>query len=265
MGISFSSPQLQGAQTVAQPYAFSTSYGFAASDTNAFGVLATLGGVGGAITPIVTVPGSAAGLSSTYTCNTFPSSISIASLDCPGLYNSDIFPGTVTIALTSSPIFGGTYVFSVAATPTSVVTATVTATSAPTVNVQGTCPTTTSPSTTAHPTTSKLVCNADNCLRPLRATQTPGRLSSAQAFCSSYTNGAAVATPTYIPAECNPSRISSACACIAPTSTPVSTLAARAITNKHRRDVGFAGPDFTYSNGMGPAAVTVTTTPTAVL
>ncbi|MCJ1283062.1 hypothetical protein MMC26_002389 [Xylographa opegraphella] len=235
MGILFSSPQIQDAQTAYPSPTFSTSYGFAASDTNAFGVSATIDVFDGAgpVTPIVTVPGSTVGQSSVYTCNTFPISVSTASLDCPGLYNSDILPGTVTILLTSSGLYSGVYVFSVAATPTSV-------------NL---------------PYYFLNHIKTDNCLRALRATQTPGRLSSAQAFCSSYTNGAAVATPTYIPATCNPSRISSACTCIATTSAPTPTMGSGGVSQV-KRDAGFAGPDFTYSNGDGPAAVTVTTTAT---
>ena len=63
----------------------------------------------------------------------------------------------------------------------------------------------------------------DNCLRPMRATQTPGRLAAAQAFCSFYTtNGATLPRPTYLPAECVASRISSACSCIA-TSIPITS------------------------------------------
>lgn len=71
-------------------------------------------------------------------------------------------------------------------------------------------------------------CNPDNCLRALRATQTPGRLQSAQAFCATFT--AAPVAPTNIPeyaaSGCKANqngdtnaRLSSACACIAPTAT----------------------------------------------
>ena len=57
----------------------------------------------------------------------------------------------------------------------------------------------------------------------MRASQTPGRLAAAQAFCSSYTiTGATVPKPTYLPAECVASRISSACNCIA-TSIPITS------------------------------------------
>ena len=80
------------------------------------------------------------------------------------------------------------------------------------------------------PTSSILKCNAgkyhlsisitmlsrvDNCLRALRATQTPGRLSAAQKFCSTFTKTHDCVVPTYVPWECNSWRLSSACSCIA--------------------------------------------------
>ncbi|KHN96542.1 pyridine nucleotide-disulfide oxidoreductase family protein [Metarhizium album ARSEF 1941] len=78
-------------------------------------------------------------------------------------------------------------------------------------------------------------CNADNCLRAMRATQTPGRLESAKAFCATYTRVTDIAAPTAVPSYaadgCKDNmngpmavRISSACSCIAPgpstTTTP---------------------------------------------
>lgn len=73
-------------------------------------------------------------------------------------------------------------------------------------------------------------CNADNCLRALRATQTPGRLEAAQTFCASFTGTptASVPVPTYAQDACKPNqngdtahRLSSACACLpTPTSKP---------------------------------------------
>ncbi|ERT01703.1 hypothetical protein HMPREF1624_02957 [Sporothrix schenckii ATCC 58251] len=75
-------------------------------------------------------------------------------------------------------------------------------------------------------------CNADNCLRALRATQTPGRLQSAQAFCSAYTATppASVAIPSYAAKACVGNhvgplavRLSSACSCIAPSTTSAAT------------------------------------------
>lgn len=68
-------------------------------------------------------------------------------------------------------------------------------------------------------------CAADNCLRALRATQIPGRLQSAQAFCATYTTATytgAVGIPTYAVNNCKgdvASRVSSACSCIAPATT----------------------------------------------
>ncbi|OAA67930.1 peptidase s41 family protein [Niveomyces insectorum RCEF 264] len=85
-------------------------------------------------------------------------------------------------------------------------------------------------------------CAADNCLRALRATQTPGRLEAALSFCATYTAAAAAAeaaeagvtvalsaVPTYAVAACTSNqvgplsvRLVSACSCIAPlvTTTP---------------------------------------------
>lgn len=76
-------------------------------------------------------------------------------------------------------------------------------------------------------------CDADNCLRALRATQTPGRLEAAQSFCATFTQSAAAATaiPTYAADACKQNqngnqtfRISSACSCIAPSTTTVTSI-----------------------------------------
>ncbi|MCJ1254070.1 hypothetical protein MMC24_001884 [Lignoscripta atroalba] len=75
----------------------------------------------------------------------------------------------------------------------------------------------------ASPTTT-LQCNADDCLRAMRATQTPGRLAAAQSFCSTYTQGYGGAIPTYVPAKCDASRLSSACSCIATSTLPPSSM-----------------------------------------
>jgi hypothetical protein len=76
-------------------------------------------------------------------------------------------------------------------------------------------------------------CAADNCLRAFRATQTPGRLQAAQSFCATFTQTsiAAAAIPSFAVDACkenqngSPSlRISSACSCIATTtSSPTSS------------------------------------------
>ncbi|CAK7232613.1 hypothetical protein SEUCBS140593_008320 [Sporothrix eucalyptigena] len=77
-------------------------------------------------------------------------------------------------------------------------------------------------------------CNADNCLRALRATQTPGRLQNAQSFCSQYTAtaSAAVSIPSYAVEACQSNqvgplsvRLSSACSCIVPATTGHSSSA----------------------------------------
>ena len=89
-------------------------------------------------------------------------------------------------------------------------------------------------------------CAADNCLRALRATQTPGRLQSAQSFCATFTKQSVPATaiPTYAVDACKQNqngplsmRLSSACACIAAstsstTTTPTATGGACAIVSK---------------------------------
>jgi len=83
-------------------------------------------------------------------------------------------------------------------------------------------------------------CNADNCIRALRATQTPGRLETARAFCSAFTTTAVAATavPSFAVDACKDNqdgplsaRLSSACSCIAtttaaPTPTPTEACAA---------------------------------------
>jgi hypothetical protein len=67
-------------------------------------------------------------------------------------------------------------------------------------------------------------CAADDCLRALRATQTQGRLSTAKAFCATFTSAVvpASAIPTFAAEFCGgenlvaaSARISSACSCIA--------------------------------------------------
>ncbi|POR32523.1 Uncharacterized protein TPAR_07296 [Tolypocladium paradoxum] len=77
-------------------------------------------------------------------------------------------------------------------------------------------------------------CAANNCLRAMRATQIPGRLESARAFCSTFTSAtvAATAIPTFAVDACKPNqngdmtfRLSSACSCIAPTTTVPTTTA----------------------------------------
>ncbi|RFU35040.1 hypothetical protein B7463_g1302, partial [Scytalidium lignicola] len=85
----------------------------------------------------------------------------------------------------------------------------------------------------------KADCAADNCLRALRATQIPGRLQSAQAFCATYTTATSTGEaglPTYVASNCNgnvASRVSSACSCIAlatTTSISVTTTTATPTT-----------------------------------
>jgi hypothetical protein len=75
-------------------------------------------------------------------------------------------------------------------------------------------------------------CNADNCLRALRATDVPGRLGAAQSFCATFTAQTVTATasiPTYAIEGCAgdvASRVSSACSCIATSTSPAPTATA---------------------------------------
>ena len=70
-------------------------------------------------------------------------------------------------------------------------------------------------------------CNADNCLRAMRATHIDGRLEESQEFCESFTDGFEAdvrAVPTYARKACPTniiSRVSSACGCL-PTAAPTS-------------------------------------------
>ncbi|CAG8972130.1 hypothetical protein HYALB_00008135 [Hymenoscyphus albidus] len=76
-------------------------------------------------------------------------------------------------------------------------------------------------------------CNADNCLRALRA---PARLEEAQLFCATFTTAAvsaASAIPSYAVVGCTgdvASRVSSACTCIA-SSTPVTSTSSPLTTS----------------------------------
>ena len=87
-------------------------------------------------------------------------------------------------------------------------------------------------------------CNADNCLRALS-----GNSASASAYCSAYTTATQTATtgfPTYVPAECGPSRVSSACTClVTPTSSP--TPSACPTGQQVVQNPGFEGAG--YPNG----------------
>ena len=80
-------------------------------------------------------------------------------------------------------------------------------------------------------------CAADNCLRALRATQTPGRLEAAQSFCATFTRAtvAPTAIPSYAVDACKQNqngplsyRISSACSCIATSSSSASATSVSA-------------------------------------
>lgn len=68
-------------------------------------------------------------------------------------------------------------------------------------------------------------CNADNCLRAMRATSVQGRLEESQEFCADFTDGWSAdvgVVPNYAASACGHniiSRVSSACSCL-PTATP---------------------------------------------
>jgi hypothetical protein len=78
---------------------------------------------------------------------------------------------------------------------------------------------------TKHDKCKPKACNADNCLRALRATSIPGRLEESQEFCGDFLDGWSAdvaAVPTYARKACPTnviSRVSSACSCL-PTATP---------------------------------------------
>ena len=75
-------------------------------------------------------------------------------------------------------------------------------------------------------------CNADNCQRALRATDVPGRLQATQSFCATFiaqTLTATASIPTYAVAGCEgdvASRVSSACSCLATSTSPAPTATA---------------------------------------
>jgi hypothetical protein len=82
-------------------------------------------------------------------------------------------------------------------------------------------------------------CAADICLRAFRATQTPGRLQAAQSFCATFTQTSIAVTsiPSYAVDACkenqngSPSiRISSACSCLATTTSPPMSSTGPSIT-----------------------------------
>lgn len=82
------------------------------------------------------------------------------------------------------------------------------------------------------------VCNADNCLRSMRATEISGRLETAQSFCATYTAASVTTATVFIPPFASNAckddrnrnlsdRLSSACSCIRPArTTPVTQATA---------------------------------------
>ncbi|KAK2001902.1 hypothetical protein LX36DRAFT_733092 [Colletotrichum falcatum] len=92
-------------------------------------------------------------------------------------------------------------------------------------------------------------CPEDSCLRALNATQIPGRLASAQAFCAIFTRAAAAADtsiPGYASEHCGggsgsvaESRLSSACSCIATRATEASGIAGSVFVTVTRKALSF--------------------------
>lgn len=100
-------------------------------------------------------------------------------------------------------------------------------------------------------------CNQDNCYRAFAQ-----KTSSVSAFCSTYTttvNTATTSLPTYATACSNlPSRVSSACSCIAPSTPPHPSCTPSPIINLAVRNGGFNTPS------IAPGHTTSTEPPWAV-
>ena len=236
MGVTFSSPELAGAQssTPGLPYSFSTSYAFANSDVNNFGFTASITAqepspAGESLSAFLTVPPLNAGSpSSTYLCTTFPvtevannMATAALSIDCPGVANTVFGAGTAMLLFTQTSsmsmglifdAFSGTYAFSV------------------------TTPSTTAITTTTHPTIT-------HGLIPVITTTT---LSACPSKPASITQAKSTTV-----------------------AKPSSTLCTTTKKGSHqKRDAGFSPPDYTLSDGQVPppvtSTVTVTGTPTTV-
>lgn len=88
-------------------------------------------------------------------------------------------------------------------------------------------------------------CNADNCLRALRAS---ARLEDAQSFCSIFTTSSVTATsalPSYAVAACTGdslSRVSSACSCLPTPSSSSSVTSTATSTSSTSTPTSSAGP-----------------------
>lgn len=234
MGVTFSSPELAGAQssTPDVPYSFSTSYAFAGSDVNDFGFTASITAnepspAGGSLSAFLTVPPyQTAGASSTYLCTTFPvtngpgtTATASLSIDCPGVANTAFGAGTAMLLFTQTATyssglffdaFSGTYGFSVTTLSTTVTT------------------------TTTHQTV------------------TQGLIP-------------VITTTTLSACPSKPASITTAKATIA-ASKPATTILSTSTKKKDswwkKRDVGFSPPDYTLSNGQTPPPVTSTVTVT---
>jgi len=98
-------------------------------------------------------------------------------------------------------------------------------------------------------------CNADKCLRPLQ-----GNAAAASSYCSTYTKAIATATtgfPSYIPATCGPSRVSSVCACLAFSTTGPTTMAHPACsTGQVVVNPNFYGLSPLYTADVAPWTIT---------
>ncbi|MCJ1242118.1 hypothetical protein MMC14_010125, partial [Varicellaria rhodocarpa] len=88
----------------------------------------------------------------------------------------------------------------------------------------------------------RALCNADNCLNALK-----NHAASASAYCTSYTTSVQTATtgfPTYIPQTCGPSRVSSACSCLATTTTTTTTSTTTTTPTACSTPTGYYGDNY---------------------
>ena len=231
MGVTFSSPQLAGAQssTPGVPYTFSTSYAFAGNDANNFGITASVTAndvspAGQVLSAILTVPPLQTGSpSSTYVCTTFPvtngadnSATASLSIDCPGAANTNFGAGTAMLLFTQTSTFSdglyfdafsGTYGFSV-----------------------------TTPSTTVTTTTTQ-------------ATVTQGLIP-------------VITTTTLAACPSKPASITTAKSTTSAKPSTTLCTTTKKSSNWWKRDAGFSPPDYTLSNGQAPPPVTSTVTVT---
>lgn len=108
-------------------------------------------------------------------------------------------------------------------------------------------------------------CNADNCLRAMRANSVAGRLESAREFCASYTGTAAgVPIPSYAADSCkgDAARISSACSCIG-SATKTSSSTSSTLTTSVRPTSGSKTSSTADTTSTTTSTITSTVTNTS--